>query len=295
MKIMHLPCQSSLSPRHRPRVAFTLIELLVVIAILGVLVALLLPTLGRAKDRARRSQCLNNAKQLTLAWGLYADQNGNKLVANQDDRETRALRLNWVNSVMSWDLDGDNTNVDFITGGKLAPYGAKALGLYKCPADRFLSPMQRQANWVARLRSVAMNFLMGSTNVFVNGNQMPEPEYLPLLKSSQITQPDGIFVFADEHPDFINDANFFIHLMNRGHWHDLPSPLHDGAGTVSFADGHAEIHPWHIKRKVTYNLTWFDNYLPNEEQDFLWLLARTGIKKEHQRIARPGDEGALSR
>src|SRR3954471_10481379 len=62
--------------------AFTLIELLVVIAIIAILAAMLLPVLAKAKDEARRIQCINNQKQLILTWAMYPGDHGERLVLN---------------------------------------------------------------------------------------------------------------------------------------------------------------------------------------------------------------------
>src|SRR5439155_11974561 len=75
----------------------------------------------------------------------------------------------WVNNVMTWGAGGSvddisNTNVEWVKNGVLGPYTAGAVGIYKCPADHYVSPAQHQKGWTARLRSNSMNALFGRSN-----------------------------------------------------------------------------------------------------------------------------------
>jgi prepilin-type N-terminal cleavage/methylation domain-containing protein len=82
------------------RRGFTLFELLVFIAIIGILAALLLPALAKAKAQALRVQCLSNHKQLILAWVFYQDDDNGGLPSNVRGAPPRGNGLNWVESTV---------------------------------------------------------------------------------------------------------------------------------------------------------------------------------------------------
>jgi prepilin-type N-terminal cleavage/methylation domain-containing protein len=97
------------------RTAFTLIELLVVIAIIAILAALLLPALAKAKEKARAVTCMNNTKQLCLAWIMYAGDNNDRLVFNTDWVMPFNGSPSWVSGLMDWSLSNENTNTRNLT------------------------------------------------------------------------------------------------------------------------------------------------------------------------------------
>src|SRR4051794_30180796 len=108
--------------RRQSNTGFTLIEILVVIAIIALLVALLLPALGNSKIEAQKIACINNIKQLSLAWQLYADDHDDTLVNNHGINQTILQRENWVNNMQDMLMSEGNTNLAFLRSGKLSPY-----------------------------------------------------------------------------------------------------------------------------------------------------------------------------
>jgi prepilin-type N-terminal cleavage/methylation domain-containing protein/prepilin-type processing-associated H-X9-DG protein len=291
---MSVPPAIRISHPRRGR-AFTLIELLVVIAIIAIIASLILPAMARAKARAQGTFCLNNTRQLSVAWMIYADEHNGELAYNLGQSSRTVLAVpslanlnmgeNWVNNVENWELDSDNTNAAKMVETGIGPYTSKSAALYRCPSDNALSDQQRNAGWSGRVRSYSMNAMVGDAGNFSQtGTNLNNPGYVQFFKTFTIPRPSDIFVFLDEHPDSIDDGYFLNRDMATPTWNDLPASYHDGAASFSFADGHSEHHHWQNGSTKQPPRAYAINAplpMPISDglQDYTWVLTRMSIER----------------
>jgi prepilin-type N-terminal cleavage/methylation domain-containing protein len=272
---------------HRAK-GFTLIELLVVIAIIAILAAMLLPSLARAKLKAAGVQCMNNNRQLSLAWSLYSDDNADNLPKALG---ADATRPRWVNGNMTWSgtssLDVGNTSnwdpsVD-LYNSPMWPYSGKNAAIFRCPGDK------RTANVAGRIypavRSISMSQVFSSEDYRV-WVQAPWRLY---AKKTTIVKPAKTFVFVEENPQTINDAAFAVEChsafdanMNptptSARVIDFPGNYHARATAFAFADGHTEIHRWKGS-KIMDPTGGGGGLAGNSGVDVVWMVENSTVRQ----------------
>jgi len=241
--------------------AFTLVELLVVIAVIGILSAILLPALSKAKMSAQTLDCLDNLKELEDCCHLYTADYDDSLPPNQvggfvsAPNSTNALVT--VTNVQSWcpgiaPLDTTTANVE---QGLIFSYN-RSPAIYRCPADQSTVDGDPE---MLRTRSYCMDISLNcddASNTFHKFTEIRGPP------------PSGLFVLIDTQEQDIWDATFGIFPPASywsAYWLDLAADRHNRGANLSFADGHVEHRRW--KANKVFEGVWWPAYSDDDLAD----------------------------
>lgn len=223
--------------------AFTLIEVVVVIGIIGLLTAVLLPSLGRARGKAKAVICASNVRQLGIAWTCYAgDYEGFAMPTKGDG--TRY----WWGKVLADGIDHKE--------GFIKPYlksNLKECGVYECPQQRFGSYGLQGKPITGPDDEKWLTSTYGYNGYYLSPPQSgwPETEEQPWKRIATVKCPDNVFVFADTLIDlsgsvkntaFLDPPYLYRTSPGGNEWQRNPHPTtcfrHNDRANVFFVDGH---------------------------------------------------------
>ncbi len=271
--------EPSASRRTRAGKGFTLIELLVVIAIIAILAAMLLPVLGRTKQKAAGISCMNNLDQLQIGWLMYADDNQDRLVPVGGIADVWVQTIpppaqyqQWVYGRVDAPSGSDSaTNNWFVQNGLIYPF-INNTKVYKCPAD------PNKYKGAPTVRSYSLNCWLNPIQAW-----NPTTEVI-CRKGGDLTRPGPAnrFVFIEESVYSIDDGYFVCSpspdYVNT--WINNPATYHGNGSGLAFADGHAEIKAWRdanlLARDKTRTYSGVQ-FTADNSGDLTWLQQRSTV------------------
>jgi len=229
------------SGRKAALAGFTIIEIGAVIFIITILVSLLSASLNHAKGRALRISCLDNLKELQLAWHMYVDDEADRLPLNKTAMGGGNYKVFGRRaSTNSWVVGNpkEDVNTAKIEAGSLYPF-MMSPRLYRCPMDRSRSILNPN---VLRTRSYSMDSFLAGDNEGKDARVK--------MRLAELDRPDKIFVFIEEHESSIWADGFQVLPqdgggLSAGTWSSTPVDRHERGCSLTFADGHIEYWKWY--------------------------------------------------
>ncbi len=234
--------------------AFTLVELLVVVAIIALLVSILLPALGQARESAKSVVCSTRLKPLTYAWYLYAEDNRDNMVyagtqfqSIKDPLDPRYSSSSPAENLNPW---AESVTKAGVKRGVLWPY-LEDVEVYRCPSDNRFEKGQYVEQW----RTYSISDLMAGDYYSSGGNNSDGKDALRrCYKLAQVSKTGERLVFVEEGPKYplypqqdrkyVSSGGSWVMNPTLDKWVDALLAVHGSkakkACTISFADAHVE-------------------------------------------------------
>lgn len=272
---------------NRKKPAFTLMELLVIIAIMGLMLAIIAPTLQSARMQAADALCMANLCATTKAWRLYAGDNDGKLCNGHVPRDAAyADESHWLTTTMfggpykdnAWFVNPPHTEDGTYAGGSsnsfvctledeargirsgtLYPY-IGSLKPWHCPSDKSYLKEQGRGG----MRSYSITGLM-------HGEMPNNPKCVDRLDEVISPAEKIVFVENEDNRGWNMGSWIMNYSLTSPSWIDPLAIFHNDKSSFGFADGHAEKHKW--LDGDTIRNAGGDSSAPSLGRDVEWVAA----------------------
>ena len=237
---------------------FTLIELLVVISIIALLLAILMPALGRVKELGRSAVCRANERTMVLAWVLYAGDNDDRMCSSWTYDQINGWGNTWDWVWGPYKLDGTGSADEWDATEEERREGIKRGAIYKYSedTDAFHCPSDKNKQSSGKFRTYSIPDSMGGLWT----------HFWPVVeKMSQIKRPSAKYVIVEEDDDRGYNMNSWILSPKQGGgvsetiWNDpYLTVWHNGSSNLAFADGHVDSRKWSKESFDYFSIEKFD-------------------------------------